>query len=113
VIPPELIISWVAMIVAAIWIGMMTFFVLLAEVSGSTASQARGMFLDYLFEVVSAFGTVGLSLGVTSKLSVVGKLLISLLMFVGRVGLLTFTFFIIRQTGREGTLYAEENLMIG
>lgn len=99
--------------VAAIWIGMMTFFVLLAEVSGSTASQARGMFLDYLFEVVSAFGTVGLSLGVTSKLSVVGKLLITLLMFVGRVGLLTFTFFIIRQTGREGTLYAEENIMIG
>jgi len=99
--------------VATIWIGTMTFLVLLAETSGSAASQVRPVFLDYLFEVVSAFGTVGLSLGVTSKLSVVGKLLITLLMFVGRVGLLTFTFFIIRQTGREGTLYAEENIMIG
>jgi hypothetical protein len=34
-------------------------------------------------------------------------------MFVGRVGLLTFTFFIIKQAGHEGTVYAEENIMIG
>jgi trk system potassium uptake protein TrkH len=99
--------------VAAIWIGMMTFFVLLAEVPGSVASQTHGLFLEYLFEVVSAFGTVGLSLGVTAHLTVVGKLLITILMFVGRVGLLTFTFFIIKQAGHEGTVYAEENIMIG
>jgi trk system potassium uptake protein TrkH len=99
--------------VAVIWIGMMTFLVLLAELPGSNASQTHGVFLDYLFEVVSAFGTVGLSLGITAKLGVVGKLLITLLMFVGRVGLLTFTFFIIKQADREGTVYAEENIMIG
>jgi trk system potassium uptake protein TrkH len=98
---------------ASIWIGLMTFFVLLAEVTGSAGSQTHGVLLDYLFEVVSAFGTVGLSLGVTPKLTVAGKLLIILLMFVGRVGLLTFTFFIIKQAGREGTIYAEENIMIG
>lgn len=100
-------------LLAALWIGLMTFFVLLTEVSGSTGSQTHGVLLDYLFEVVSAFGTVGLSLGVTSKLSVAGKLLITMLMFVGRVGLLTFAFVVIKQAGREGTEYAEENIMIG
>lgn len=100
-------------LLAALWIGLMTFCLLLSEVSGSTGSQTHGVLLDYLFEVVSAFGTVGLSLGVTSKLSVAGKLLITMLMFVGRVGLLTFAFVVVKQAGREGTVYAEENIMIG
>jgi trk system potassium uptake protein TrkH len=100
-------------LIAGLWIGMMTFFVLLVEVSGPMAAQPHGVFLDYLFEVVSAFGTVGLSLGVTAKLTVLGKLLITLLMFVGRIGLLTFAFVVIKQAGRDGTLYAEENIMIG
>lgn len=99
--------------VAIIWIGTMTFFLLLSEVSGSIAEQNHGVMLDYLFEVVSAFGTVGLSLGVTSKLTIIGKLLITLLMFVGRVGLLTFVFVIVKQAGRDATVYAEENIMIG
>ncbi|HXH74614.1 MAG TPA: TrkH family potassium uptake protein [Bacteriovoracaceae bacterium] len=46
-------------------------------------------FLALFFETVSAFGTVGLSLGITPFLSVMGKIAISLLMFVGRVGPLT------------------------
>ena len=46
-------------------------------------------FLSLLFEVVSAFGTVGLSLGITPFLSVIGKLCIVALMFLGRVGPLT------------------------
>ncbi len=46
-------------------------------------------FLSLLFEVVSAFGTVGLSLGITPFLSVIGKLCIVVLMFLGRVGPLT------------------------
>jgi Trk-type K+ transport system membrane component len=36
-----------------------------------------------------------------------------MLMFVGRVGLLTFAFVVVKQAGREGTVYAEENIMIG
>jgi len=100
-------------LLAALWIGLMTFLVLVSEISGSAGSQDHGVLLDYLFEVVSAFGTVGLSLGVTAKLSVMGKLLITMLMFVGRVGLLTFAFVLVKQAGREGTEYAEENIMIG
>lgn len=47
---------------------------------------ARGRFLESLFEVISAFGTVGLSMGLTAKLTSVGKVVIILLMFVGRIG---------------------------
>lgn len=100
-------------LLAALWIGLMTFFVLLTEVTGSAGSQTHGVLLDYLFEVVSAFGTVGLSLGITPKLTVAGKLLITLLMFVGRIGLLTFAFVVVKQAGRDETVYAEENIMIG
>ncbi len=47
---------------------------------------ARGVFLETLFEAVSAFGTVGLSTGLTSKLGVEGKAMVIVLMFVGRLG---------------------------
>lgn len=49
-------------------------------------------FLDLAFEAVSAFGTVGLSRGITSNLSAAGQIVIIVLMFVGRVGPLTLAF---------------------
>ena len=47
-------------------------------------------FMQLLFEVVSAFGTVGLSTGITPALSVAGKAVIILVMFTGRVGAFNF-----------------------
>jgi len=66
-----------------------------------------------LFEVISAFGTVGLSTGITAKLSSLGKLFITLLMFVGRLGPLTF--FLTLERGGPVTRfsYPEENVMLG
>ncbi len=46
-------------------------------------------FIQICFETVSAFGTVGLSAGITSALSIIGKYVIILLMFIGRIGPLT------------------------
>ncbi len=46
-------------------------------------------FLQILFEVISAFGTVGLSMGLTSSLTVIGKLIIVFIMFLGKIGPLT------------------------
>ena len=54
-------------------------------------------FEKLLFEVASALGTVGLSMGITSDLSNLGKLLIIVLMFIGRIGVLTFGFALLKQ----------------
>jgi trk system potassium uptake protein TrkH len=53
-----------------------------------------GNFLDLLFEITSAFGTVGLSRGATGELDRLGRAVIMLLMFIGRVGPLTLGFFL-------------------
>ncbi len=50
----------------------------------------NGTFLDIFFEAASALGTVGLSLGITGTLTALGKLVIILMMYIGRVGPLTF-----------------------
>lgn len=53
-------------------------------------------FLPLAFEIVSAFGTVGLSMGITADLSDAGKVLLSVLMFLGRVGPLTLFFLLLK-----------------
>jgi trk system potassium uptake protein TrkH len=53
-------------------------------------STQSGTFEVILFEAISALGTVGLSMGLTGDLTNLGKLIIILLMFMGRVGILTF-----------------------
>jgi trk system potassium uptake protein TrkH len=71
------------------------------------------MFLEYLFETISAFGTVGLSMGLTPRLDTAGKALITLTMFVGRVGILTLVYLFAQQKAPPRYEYAEENIMIG
>jgi trk system potassium uptake protein TrkH len=73
----------------------------------------QGLFLAYLFETVSAFGTVGLSTGITGELSAWGKAWIILMMLVGRVGVLSFSYIIAGAKPIKGMEYAEENIMIG
>lgn len=71
-------------------------------------------FLPLCFEVVSAFGTVGLSLGLTPQLTVAGKLVISLLMYIGRVGPLTLVLALGEDSQSSGkVLYPEGRIMIG
>ncbi|WP_078544475.1 TrkH family potassium uptake protein [Litchfieldia alkalitelluris] len=66
-----------------------------------------------LFEVISAFGTVGMSLGLTPELSVAGKFIITVLMFIGRVGPLTLAFALARANRKLPYKYVEEKIMIG
>jgi trk system potassium uptake protein TrkH len=68
--------------------------------------------LKILFECVSAFGTVGLSLGITSGLTDSSKLLLILLMYAGRMGILTLLFAIFRKTKTSGYRYPKENIVI-
>jgi len=66
-----------------------------------------------LFEITSAFGTCGMSLGITSELSVTGKVIIMLLMFIGRVGLISFLFTLGGKTKKLKYHYPEERVIIG
>jgi len=70
-------------------------------------------FLDWLFEVVSAYGTVGLSTGVTPELRTASKLVIIGTMFAGRVGPLGIALSLFRQEAVQRFKYPEENVMIG
>jgi trk system potassium uptake protein TrkH len=65
-----------------------------------------------VFEAVSAFGTVGLSLGATAGLDPLGKLCIVVLMFVGRVGPLT-VLVMMRPARQSNVAYPAENVMVG
>jgi trk system potassium uptake protein TrkH len=68
--------------------------------------------LKILFECVSAFGTVGLSLGITPGLTDLSKLLLILLMFMGRMGILTLLFALLRRTQTSAYRYPKENIVI-
>ena len=70
-------------------------------------------FLGILFEVVSAFGTVGLSLGVTAGLSVWGKLIIILTMFIGRTGVFAMALGGARQEKERFFEYPSASIMVG
>ena len=66
-----------------------------------------------LFEAVSAFGTVGLSMGITPQLSSLGKVIIIILMYIGRVGPLTFIFALSERKTPIKYLVPEEKVDIG
>lgn len=66
-----------------------------------------------LFEITSAFGTCGMSLGITGDLSVIGKVIIMLLMFIGRVGLISFLLTLGGRTKKPHYHYPAERVIIG
>lgn len=69
--------------------------------------------MQILFDVTSAFGTVGLSLGITGDLTVVSKVILMFLMFVGRVGVITFLFIFKNERTTSNYRYPKERMIIG
>nr|WP_309100626.1 TrkH family potassium uptake protein [Fredinandcohnia onubensis] len=70
-------------------------------------------FLMYLFEAASAFGTVGLSMGLTPELSSFGRIFIIFTMFVGRLGPLTLGYALTKRRKKEAYRHPKGNIMIG
>ena len=70
---------------------------------------------NILYEVISAFATVGLTIGVTAELNFGGKLVMCAIMFIGRVGLMTIAFGLTRRhsKGQNHLVYPEGKVMIG
>jgi trk system potassium uptake protein len=113
-IPKDLITRTISIIFAAAFaVFLITSVLLLAEAENLQPLQSRHFFVEYLFETTSAFGTVGLSMGVTPKLNDLQKLAIILIMFAGRVGPLTLAFSLARRGTKKGITYAEETVMVG
>ncbi|PMB38028.1 ATPase [Fischerella thermalis CCMEE 5319] len=69
--------------------------------------------LQLSFEQVSAFATVGLSTGITAELSVPGKIIIMVTMFVGRIGPLTLAYSLLRESKSKSYKYPETRIMVG
>lgn len=70
-------------------------------------------FIQILFEVVSAFATVGLSTGITASVSAVAKLVLIVTMYVGRVGVLLLMSALLGDPRPSAVHYPEENLLVG
>ncbi len=87
---------------------------LITELGARPYGETNGLFVKYLFEVISAFGTVGLSMGVTPELGDFAKLTLTVTMFLGRLGPLVVAAALRPQPRLRGTfVYAEESVMIG
>lgn len=98
-----------ALVVTVLSLGLVNFGLVLL-----TLTNPRLPFLSLLFETVSAFGTVGLSLGATPQLSPLGQVVVILLMYLGRIGPLTFALALSMRGRRELVSYpAEKNILIG
>ncbi|RCW73266.1 TrkH family potassium uptake protein [Saliterribacillus persicus] len=72
----------------------------------------KAPFLNVLFEVISAFGTVGLSMGLTAELSIIGKIIITLIMFIGKLGPLTLAFSLASSKDKK-IKYPQEEILTG
>jgi len=113
-LPEETVARAISLLIASFaFVTVVTFAVLASEIGPVPHRQGGGAFLELYFETVSAFGTVGLSTGVTSSLSNLGRLVITAVMFVGRLGPLTLAIAVGVKEGRGAFRYAEENLMVG
>ena len=114
-VPDETIQRAVGLFVVAFGLVTAAIFVLTTtEIGVVTHVEAEAGFLRYMFEAVSAFNTVGLSMGVTDELSGPGRVVAVLLMYIGRVGPLTFAAAIaLPRQRRTAFRYAYEDVVIG
>lgn len=105
--------SWQTFNKACAILMLSLFYLFVMIIIMSIFDSSKG-FLPLLFELISAFGTVGLSMGVTAKLSIISKLIIILTMYIGRVGPLTIMYALSKKKYREGKYkYPEETILIG
>jgi trk system potassium uptake protein len=96
--------AWAILMLSLSWILAMTMLISCYE---------KFDFIELLFEVVSAFGTVGLSTGITKLLSPASKIIIILTMFIGRLGPLSLALSLIIDRHPESIQYPEGHVMVG
>ncbi|MDX9702222.1 MAG: TrkH family potassium uptake protein [Candidatus Auribacterota bacterium] len=113
-IPNEAVYKVLSIIVGSIFLIICVNIILqVTEAGFAPHNEVAGTFLITLFETTSAFGTVGLSMGITPSLTVVGKLLIMLTMLIGRIGPLTFAVAFVAKKTKQHFEYPEDSPMLG
>ncbi|MFN4279044.1 TrkH family potassium uptake protein [Thermosynechococcus sp.] len=105
-VPPSLIMKAVA-------VAFGSMFTVLVSTTLIAIADPQQNFINILFEAVSAFGTVGLSTGITANLSVFSKLVLIVTMYIGRVGILLLMAAIVGDPQPSNVQYPEENLLVG
>ena len=106
-IPREQVYRAMSIAISAVLFNFIIFFLLTITEKGADVTKI-------LFETVSAFGTVGMSAGLTGELSPIGRILITIMMFIGRVGPLTMAFALVMNDKKRSRIrYAEEKILIG
>ncbi len=105
VIPKDIV--YRATAIAVVSVGIVAFFFTILLVTENAP------FHKVLFETVSAFGTVGLSTGITSSLSLPGKIAVTLLMYIGRLGPLTLALAMHARQSRLPIRYPHGRVMVG
>ena len=112
----ELPYGQIARALAVVLLALMTLFVAVVALAISEGDQIDAGtfgFLDVLFEAVSAFGTVGLSRGITPDLTDPGKVVVTLAMYLGRLGPLTIGLGLALRERRAVYRFAQERIRIG
>lgn len=97
--------SYVVIILAFFMVMISTMILLITEPTATTT--------EIIFEITSAFGTAGMSLGITEQLSNEGKFVIMILMFIGRVGLISFLYTLGGRVDKPPYRYPKERVIIG
>ena len=105
-IPPALILKTISVVFGSLLVAFTS--AILIEVTNPQVE-----FIEALFEAVSAFGTVGLSTGITAKISAIGKLIVIATMYIGRVGVLFLMSAVLGDPKPRSFKYAEESLLVG
>lgn len=97
--------SYVVIMLAFFMVMIATMILLITEPTATTT--------QIIFEITSAFGTAGMSLGITDSLSTEGKFVIMILMFIGRVGLISFLYTLGGKVDKAPYRYPKERVIIG
>ena len=114
-IPESTLQKATSLVVVAVGIVVVSVFLFSIIEIPDAVTAAAAPFLTYAFEAVSAFNTVGLSMGITGDLTTTGRVITVVLMFIGRVGPLTFVAAMSQEPARiaGGFRYAHEDVAIG
>lgn len=94
-------------------IGLALVVVVTMILSITEAGKPGITFAYLLYEATSAFGTVGLTLGLTTKLSFIGKIVVALTMYAGRVGPLTLAIALAKKKTSNAIKYPEDKILVG